>query len=272
MSTRRQGPFIATREHRRFVEFADTVRRHATIGVCHGPAGVGKTLSARRYAHWDLAEPLLNEWGPRDPGDAKVYAALARARTLFYTPAVAGSLTALRQDLSPLASRVNACIDQGLDVRGFDHSRTPFGRIELVIIDEAERLTTAALEYLRDQFDRHDIGLILIGMPGIEKRMGRYPQLYSRIGFSHRYALLSKDELAFVLQRHWKRLGQNLEADDFTDTQAVAAVTRLTGGNFRLLQRLFFQIDRVLRINELSLITEDIVEAAASALVIGHAT
>lgn len=186
-------------------------------------------------------------------------------------PAVARSLTALRQDLSPLISPVNACIDQGLDIRGRDQRQASLGRIELVILDEAERVSTAALEYLRDQFDRTNTGLILVGMPGIEKLMGRYPQLYSRIGFSHRYAPLSKDELAFVLKRHWKRHGQELDADDFTDTQAMAAVARLTGGNFRLLQRLFIQIDRVLRINELSVITEDIVEAAASALVIGHA-
>lgn len=75
--TRRTGTFIATKEHRRFVEFAAAVRRESYIGLCFGPAGVGKTLSARRYTHWDTAEPLLEEWGPRQDSDAAVYASLA---------------------------------------------------------------------------------------------------------------------------------------------------------------------------------------------------
>ena len=84
----RTGPFIATKEHRRFTEFAHAIRQHRTIGLCFGPAGVGKTLSARRHAHWELSEPLLQTWGPRDPSDAQVYAALARSRTVFHTPTV----------------------------------------------------------------------------------------------------------------------------------------------------------------------------------------
>jgi len=111
------------------------------------------------------------------------------------------------------------------------------------------------------------MGVILIGMPGIEKRLARYPQLYSRIGFVHEYRPLSAGELAFVL--HWAALGLTLSADDFTDTEAIAAVHRITSGNFRLVQRLFAQITRVLEINGLSVISREVVETARESLVIG---
>ena len=50
---------------------------------------------------------------------------------------------------------------------------------------------------------------------------------------------------------------------------AVAAIVRITGGNFRLVHRLFVQIERILRINDLHLVTDDVVEAARSIFVIG---
>ncbi|WUA06793.1 hypothetical protein OG225_32350 [Nocardia sp. NBC_01377] len=65
------------------------------------------------------------------------------------------------------------------------------------------------------------------------------------------------------------KLGLQLDPDDFTDTQAIAAVARITSGNFRLLQRLFTPIQRIMKINELHTITTDVVETARSTLVIG---
>lgn len=267
----RASSFISTQEHRRFIEFADAVRRHRYIGLCHGTAGVGKTLSARRYARWEEAGNLLMTWGVREPNDLKIYSDLAHQRAVFYTPTVGSSLRELRQEMPRLIKRAEICIEQHLDPKGDRpvHRRRRALLVELLIIDEVERLSTTALEYMRDLFDRHGVGLILIGMPGIEKRMSRYPQLFSRVGFVHQYRPLKDEELTFVLTRRWRDLGLTLDDADFSDAQAVAAIVRITGGNFRLLHRLFIQIERIMRINGLSTISEDVVEAACSTLVIG---
>ena len=265
----RSGTFIATKEHRRFVEFACAVRRHRYIGLCYGPAGVGKTLSARRLAHWDVAEPLLTIWGPRDASDAMVYNSLAKARAVFYTPTVGGPPREVRSDLDNILRRVEGCIDLALNPDKVLPDQHPTPYVELLVIDEAERLSTQSLEHIRDMFDRTGIGVILIGMPGIERRLERYPQLYSRIGFAHHYRTLKGDELTFVLTRHWRKFGLVLDDADFTDHQAITAIARITGGNFRLLHRLFVQIERIMRINNLTAVTEDVVNAARSTLVIG---
>lgn len=106
--------FIVTKEHRRFTEFADAVRRQHTIGLCFGPAGVGKTLSARRYVHWDKTGELLTHWGPRSEKDTRIYAALAKARTVLYTPSVLTTPRTLKYELDHAIARTNICIDQHL--------------------------------------------------------------------------------------------------------------------------------------------------------------
>lgn len=267
----RAGVFIATKEHRRFVEFVDSVRKHRYIGLCYGAAGVGKTLSARRYAHWDVVSERLDRWNAdRSNGSkAEISAVLARSRTVFHTPTVLGTLKDLQKTLEDHILCAEVCIDD------HEHRHDTGFRIvesdnlvELLIFDEAERLSMTALEFIRDKFDRTGVGVVLIGMPGMEKRLSRFPQLYSRVGFAHHYRPLHGDELTFVLTRHW-RLGLQLDDADFTDAQAIASVARITGGNFRLLHRLFVQIGRILKINGLSVITDDVIEAARSTLVIG---
>jgi hypothetical protein len=51
----------------------------------------------------------------------------------------------------------------------------------------------------------------------------------------------------------------------------IAAVARITGGNFRLVQRLFAQITRILEINAITTINREVVETARQTLIIGNA-
>jgi hypothetical protein len=48
----------------------------------------------------------------------------------------------------------------------------------------------------------------------------------------------------------------------------IASLIRMTGGNFRLLTRLLTQIERVLSVNDLHLVSNAVVEAARERLVI----
>src|SRR5271157_55453 len=45
--------FIQTKEYKKFKEFADSVVEYRYIGICHGEAGVGKSLAASYYSNWD---------------------------------------------------------------------------------------------------------------------------------------------------------------------------------------------------------------------------
>ena len=140
---------------------------------------------------------------------------------------------------------------------------------ELVIVDEADRLKTAGLEQLRDFFDRRDLGLILIGMPGFDRQLARYPQLYSRIGFAHQYKPLDADDLPLVLANYWHQLGLLLDPGDANDVETVSAIIRITGGNFRLIERLMSQVARVMEINQLDTLDPDVIHAARQMLVVG---
>jgi DNA transposition AAA+ family ATPase len=172
-TTGRAAPpaFLLTKEYRRFGEFCDACRRHRYIGLCYGPPGVGKTLSARYYAHWDVVEPCLHAfWDASLPPWASWH-------TLVYTPTVTTTAQSLTKELTFVHRRWNCLVDQARSGPHELERHTVPDCCELVIVDEADRLKMQGLEQLRDLYDRGTVGLILIGMPGLEKRLARYPQL-----------------------------------------------------------------------------------------------
>jgi len=72
-----------------------------------------------------------------------------------------------------------------------------------------------------------------------------------------------------VIEQHTHQLGLGLEVSGTTDCDVMTAIARVTRGNFRLVERLFAQIKRVVQINELPTITPEVVAVASESLLIG---
>jgi DNA transposition AAA+ family ATPase len=312
MTDAARSAFIETREYRRFREFCDACRRYRYIGLCYGPPGVGKTLSARHYADWDrvaCADPRAGRGAFRTdevPGDGRV----------FYTASVVNSPKQIETDIAWLRRKLRELILQAIRgetepviteakrrlaeereeffvthdwfggkserlqraedavyeavLEGARRSEMVSAPTDLLLVDEVDRLKMPGLEQLRAIFDRGGLGLVLIGMPGLERRLARYAQLYSRIGFVHEFRLLGAAEVRTLLTG-WRPPGVALPEDLLADAEGAAAIIRVSGGNFRLLDRLLTQVGRILELNGLNVVTREVVEAARDVLVIGTA-
>jgi hypothetical protein len=89
----------------------------------------------------------------------------------------------------------------------------------------------------------------LLEMPGLEKRLARYPQFCSRIGFAHEFRPRSQSGVRQLLLQRWMPPDLALLKVAKIDPDAIATIIRVTDGNFRLLHRLLTQIERILEIN-----------------------
>lgn len=297
--------FVETVEYRRFVEFCEACRRDRYIGLCYGPPGVGKTISAIHHSRIQKIV-ALDRWNA-EASDAKpidtvlftpevvntpsrIESDVRAARSLLCSVAKRATRVEQRTTLDVLRTRDEAWRVAHREDRDYrpDHPLPLMPtyydtlheyeeRLEaipdpttLIIVDEADRLAMNSLEQLRSIFDQSGLGLVLIGMPGIEKRVARYPQFFSRIGFVHEFRPLSDTDVQVLLEQRWVPTGIHLPAP-LPAPEVIAAVVRLTRGNFRLLVRLLTQMERVLAINGLEILSVDVVETARENLVIGQA-
>ncbi len=194
--------------------------------------------------------------------------------TMFYTPNVVHTPQRVRNQIRELRGALLSYrfhhLERLYPAETFQQRNQHLRQRELLMVDEADRLTTYGFEEVRDVYDHFDIAVVFIGMPGIEKRLARYPQLYSRIGFVHPFRQLSEAQMQPILDYQWHKVcRQPFDHQQRSQLEARAAILTMIRGNFRLMDRLFAQIERVMKINRLQMITREVVEVAREGLVVG---
>lgn len=144
--------------HKLMTVVYDRTRQHQNFGVITGYVGVGKTRFAKEYRATQ-PQTLLIEASPN---------------------MTAGVL------LTDLLELLNTAAPAGLDRKFREVVRVLKGTNYLIVVDEAERLSGAALEYLRRIRDMAGVGVVLQGtekLAGLIKpQHGQFDQIRSRVG------------------------------------------------------------------------------------------
>ena len=256
--------FQITSQYRRFAEICNKSQTSKFISLVYGRTGLGKTESAYFYSNWRTVEPLLN----RPAGARRLPVSVVHGSTIVYTPDVVATPKSVSSGIAALRNSFEDLIDQAATWHRFDTGPyCPHKYLKLLIIDEADRLKLGALEVIRDLYDRTPLSVLLIGSPGIDRRLRRtgYGQLHSRFTFAYEIQPLSSAEMKVFIARKWEELALPLSADDGVSI----AISRIAAGNLRILHRIFAEIKRLQKLNCLTMITPDVVEVARKGLLLG---
>lgn len=167
--------WIATPTAERVIAALGYAQMAGDIAVIYGGAGLGKTTAARQYA-----QRYPNVW------------------LATMSPATAGVTTALEEvclalgirDLPQGAARMQRAIVARVAGTG-----------GILVVDEAQHLTVAALDALRAVHDATGVGLALVGNEAVYARMtggtraAYLDRLFSRIGKRVRLSRATRDDI-----------------------------------------------------------------------------
>ena len=229
---------------------------------------MGKTISARHYAQWKYFNHITNPHLVKLPApDAEL---LVGCDTVIYTPWASMTANSVIVQLLSLMSDFESTILKKLKDAGNDEPSADQARVRLIIIDEANRLNYNSLEHIRDLFDQLHIGMVLMGLRGLEKYIGRLPQFRNRIGFRHEFRPLSTQDMLDIVETEvFNDFGFGFTNQEIEDRATIKCLVRACGGNIRTFQLICLQIRRLMQINNLDVVSKQVIEAAREAIIIG---
>ncbi|MCT8573982.1 AAA family ATPase [Glaesserella parasuis] len=207
--------FVPTLAARRGMEVMQFAHVEGEINVIFGAAGLGKTQMMKQYARENSSAILLEI----DPSCSP------KVLLRKVAEAVGANARGNNNDvLDGIVSKLK-------------------GSERLLMIDEAELLSTRSLEFVRRIHDLTGIGVVLAGMPrlivNLKGKNNELAQLYSRVAFACDLGnALPDDDLALLAE-------SALGTDEFN-----APLLKACRGNARRLSKLMRGVVRLSHINE----------------------
>jgi DNA transposition AAA+ family ATPase len=115
----------------------------------------------------------------------------------------------------------------------------------LIIVDQAHRLKYSSLEELRDLQERWDVGIVLIGDPGMERSLTRTFHFADRVRYLEKFEPLGSADLMNYMEKQAELLSVPKLSDEVS--QMIAKYSR---GNPRVLGHFFAIVQRLRKIND----------------------
>lgn len=223
--------FVPTLAARRGMEVMAFAHVEGEINVIYGSAGLGKTQMLKEYERQNSSAVLIEV----DPS---------------CTPKVL---------LRKIAEAVGANA-RGVNNELLDSIVSKLkGSERLLMIDEAELLSTRSLEFIRRIHDLTGVGVVLAGMPrlliNLKGKNNELAQLYSRVGFACDLGnALSEEDLGLLAE-------SALGTSEFN-----APLIKASNGNARRLSKLMRGVVRSSEINQTP-ISKELVEQYSKMLI-----
>jgi len=239
---------IATSNVKRFKAFlaliTDTSKMYSMMGVVTGLAGIGKTVSIKAYL--DGLEPCAHTGLPRS---TKV---TVKPRS---TPKALAVEVAANLGDRPRGRNIYEVADEAA-------AAAVRNDIDVLIVDEADRLNEDSFELLRHLFDTTGCPVVVVGLPRILGVIDRHEKFASRVGLRMDFSPLEpKEVLKVVLPGlvfpHWE-----FDPGRAADQEMGERILKMVGPSLRKLRNLLQTASQIAAAYEQPRITPDILNEA----------
>ncbi len=241
-------PVIETKNVRRCRSFmrliTDPERRSPTMGVITGLAGVGKTIATQYYL-----DSLAPHAQTALPTAVKVKV-MPRSTPRALAKTILDSLLEKSRgsNIYEMADEAAAAIERNY--------------INLLVVDEADRLNEDSFEVLRHLFDKTGCRIVLVGLPNIMSVIERHQKFSSRVGLRMPFVPLELKEVLDTVLPGLILPCWTYDPENPADRQMGTAIWHKVNPSLRNLYGLLATASQMARDEELSSITAAIIDEA----------